>query len=503
MKRKEKDGLFWLLTVLLGLVVLVAGLIVSLGYYARGYNLRAVDMRQFARVEKEEQVYTVSVDADAIVRAFHLPDPKTRPLDLSRYPDVAAVYSLTFLVEPLEEGWHIQTASDRPDVAEDLHKGGLKLTHTEWTWTKEQMQAVYEQGIEYPRRISVQRFIRCSKNDQGAYVLTLDNQRLLRVCALSEDSPGYGAILSLGCYVTPTDTGFLVETSSTLENVSELLAAAGVRLTDTTWTYTLEEAEALYELTQAELAAAAPAPTAEPTAEPTAAQGLLTSLYHVNQVPYRRAIQEAKKERYGKLLNSSQVVGEWFFVAKEAAARPGNCFRLLYEIATDAGKEYLLASLYDIQADIAPAAAQVTLQKVASLQEGSFNGDLPADSFTVDTLHGGSLVFAEDKGASPFSSDGLVFPDSLTRPLTEADICSLPTREDLTLLQVLGYARNEIFARCGNRFSDTSVYTKFYANYPWFQPKGSITLGAIRDSYPVAAENVDFIRSMEKLLSEG
>ena len=113
------------------------------------------------------------------------------------------------------------------------------------------------------------------------------------------------------------------------------------------------------------------------------------------------------------------------------------------------------------------------------------------------------MVYAEDKGASPFSGDGLVFPNSLTEQVTAEDIWSLPVPADKTLYQVLGYARNEIFARNGNQFSDTSVYTKFYSNYAWFQPKGSVSTGAIKEKYPVAVENINFIKSMEKLIKEG
>ena len=74
---------------------------------------------------------------------------------------------------------------------------------------------------------------------------------------------------------------------------------------------------------------------------------------------------------------------------------------------------------------------------------------------------------------------------------------------DRTLLELLGFGRNEIFARCGNKFSDTSVYTRFYANYPWYQPKGSVSFTTIQTKYQVAAENIDFLKAMEKLIKEG
>ena len=256
MRTKGKQVLFMALTVVLCLAVLAAGVVLVLSYYKKGQNLRAVDMQKYAKVEMEDEVYTVSVDADAIVKDFHLPNPKNTTLDLSRYPDVATIYSLTFLVTPRTEGgWLVQTGSDRTTAADDLRKGGLKLVNTEWTWTEQDMKTAYRAGLEYPRRLSMKKYVLCGKNSMGGYVLTVDHERLLRACGwdLPDDEAtrkahtGYKAVLSLGYYVTPLLEGFLVETSSTLENVYALLLDNGVRLTDTTWTYTLAEVEALYE----------------------------------------------------------------------------------------------------------------------------------------------------------------------------------------------------------------------------------------------------------------
>ena len=256
MGTKGRQALFTILTALLCLVVLAAGGLISYGYYSRGMNLRAVDMQKYAKVEMEDEVYTVSVDADAIVKDMHLPDPKNTTLDLSRYPDVATVYSLTFLVTPQDTGgWLIQTGSDRATAAEDLRKGGRKLVNTEWTWTEQDMKTAYRSGLEYPRRLSMKKYVLCGKNSMGGYVLTVDHERLLRATGwdLPDDEAtrkahtGYKAVLSLGYYVTPLLEGYLVETSSTLENVYAMLLDNGVRLTDTTWVYTLEEVETLYD----------------------------------------------------------------------------------------------------------------------------------------------------------------------------------------------------------------------------------------------------------------
>ena len=256
MSAKGRQTLFMVLTGLLCLAVLAAGVILAVGYYAQGRNLRAVDIRKYAKVEMEDEVYTLSVDADAIVKDFHLPDPKSTNLDMDRYPDVAAVYSLEFVVTPRAEGgWTIQTGSQRTTAREDLKKGGLKLVNTEWVWTEQDMKAAYRAGLVYPRKLSMRKYVLCGKNSMGGYVLTVDHERMLRATGwdLPEDEAarkahtGYKAILSLGYFVQDQADGtFLVQTSSTLENVYDTLVANDVQLTDTTWTMTLEEVEALY-----------------------------------------------------------------------------------------------------------------------------------------------------------------------------------------------------------------------------------------------------------------
>ena len=518
METNGKQTLFLVLTWFLCLAVLAAGVVLCAGYYAKGHNLRAVDMTKYAKVEMEDEVYTVSVNADAIVKDFHLPNPKNTTLDLSRYPDVATVYSLTFLVTPREEGgWLIQTGSDRATAAVDLKKGGLKLTNTEWIWTEQDMKTAYRAGLEYPRRLSMTKYVLCGKNSMGGYVLTVDHERLLRACGwdLPDDEStrkthtGYKAVMSLGYYVTPLVQGFLVETSSTLENVYSMLLDNGVRLTDTTWTYTLEEVEALYDeqhQTPEEVAPEAEAVEPEPTTVPQALmadRGILTSLHQVDQTPVRTAIRQAKEKKYGNKLKSSEVIGNYFVVARTDDAEHGNCFRLVYRITTTAGKEYLVADAFDLRGEDGLPMADVRLTPKQSADEAMKIDDFDSAAYAVHVLTEGSMVYAEDDGASPFNGDGLLFPDSLTERITTGEVWSLAIPTDKTLLQLLGYGRNEIFARCGNKFADTSAYTRFYSNYPWYQPKSSVKYNTIKAKYPVAAENIDFIKTMEQLIKEG
>ena len=524
MGANKKQSLFMALTVLLCLAVLAAGVVLCVGYYAQGRNLRAVDMRRYAKVEMEDEVYTVFVDADAIVKDFHLPNPKNTTLDLNRYPDVATVYSLTFLVTPREEGgWLVQTGSDRPTASADLKKGGLKLVNTEWIWNEQDMKNAYRAGLEYPRKLSMKKYVLCGKNSVGGYVLTVDHERLLRACGwdLPDDEAtrkahtGYKAVLSLGYYVTPLVDGFLVETSSTLENVYNMLLDNGVRLTDTTWVYTLSEVGALYDEQHPALPEPTPGPETpyEPegyypestteTGAPQAGQRGLMSLYHVDQTPIRTAIRQAKVEKYGKRFKSSEVLAVYFVTAKTDEAEHANCFRLAYKITTTGGKEYLTADIYDLQADARPGAADVELSVKKSADEAARVDDFDLALYDVQPLMDGAMIYPEDGGTSPFNGDGLLFPDSLTERITEADVWELAIPADKTLLQLLGYGRNEIFARCGNKFPDTSIYTKFYSNYPWYQPKGSVSFDTIKKKYPVAAENIDFLKAMEQLIKEG
>ena len=514
MSTQAKQKLFVALTILLCLAVLAAGVLLSYGYYAQGRNLRPVDMKQYAKVEMEDEVYTVSVDADAIVKDFRLPNPKTTNLDLERYPDVAAVYSLTFLVTPREEGgWLVQTGSDRPNAAADLRKGGLKLVDTEWTWTEQDMKNAYRAGLEYPRRLSMKKYVLCGKNSTGGYVLTVDHERLLRATgwdlpadeATRKAHTGYKAVMSLGYYVTPLVEGFLVETSSTLESVYTMLLDNGVRLTDTTWTYTMAEVEEIYAEQHPPVPEEEPAPEADGDVQETFAQDgqPLMSLNHVDQTPIRAAIRAAKEQKYGQTFKSSEVVGNCFAVKKSDGAEHTNCFRLVYKIETTARTEYLVADLFDLVQGHTPAASEVRLTGKNSLEEAMGTGDFDPNLYTIQVLQEGSMVYPEDVGASPFNGDGLLFPESLTERITDAQVWSLPIPQDMTLLQLLGYARNEIFARNGNKFSDSSVYTRFYSNYTWYQPRGSISFNAIQAKYPVACENIEFFKTMEQLIKEG
>lgn len=256
-KNDTRRMVLQLVTALLCTGVLFAGILVCLYYFQSGGNLRYVNMPQYAQVDKDENGnYTLSVDVEGIIRDYHLPDPNTTELDLSRYPDVQALYSLSFLMTQEGENYHISTASTlSSNPSKALKKGSLVLKNTQWTWTESDMVAAYAKTLEGLRQISIQDYVRCGKNLEGGYLLTVDKERLLRYCRweLPEDEEelsqhkGYQAIMSLGFYVTETEGGYRVETTSTIPNVVEVLAGCGVEIRDTVWTWSLETIEALYE----------------------------------------------------------------------------------------------------------------------------------------------------------------------------------------------------------------------------------------------------------------
>ena len=91
-KTQTKRMILLLTAALLSFGVLMAGVLICLSYFESGGNLREVDMRRYVLTDKDEQgQFTFSVNADGIIHDFHLPDPKTTELDISRYTDVAAV----------------------------------------------------------------------------------------------------------------------------------------------------------------------------------------------------------------------------------------------------------------------------------------------------------------------------------------------------------------------------------------------------------------------------
>lgn len=68
-----------------------------------------------------------------------------------------------------------------------------------------------------------------------------------------------------------------------------------------------------------------------------------------------------------------------------------------------------------------------------------------------------------------FDENGFVFSDSNERYLTEEEVYELNDIEEYDFQTLLGYARNEIYARHGYAFNENGVYYPFYMQYDWYR----------------------------------
>lgn len=100
---------------------------------------------------------------------------------------------------------------------------------------------------------------------------------------------------------------------------------------------------------------------------------------------------------------------------------------------------------------------------------------------------------APQANGATFDANGFVFADSSERYLTMDDIANL--NKDM-----LGYARNEIFARNGNLFR-TDKYIEHYNSYDWYRNMPGKRYGV--EPYelnPIEQANVNLIREREEQL---
>ncbi len=67
-----------------------------------------------------------------------------------------------------------------------------------------------------------------------------------------------------------------------------------------------------------------------------------------------------------------------------------------------------------------------------------------------------------------FDNEGFIFGDSDTCLLTEEELYQLQGMEDYDFKTLLGFARNEIYARHGYEFNDEGIYYPHYMQYEWY-----------------------------------
>ena len=124
-------------------------------------------------------------------------------------------------------------------------------------------------------------------------------------------------------------------------------------------------------------------------------------------------------------------------------------------------------------------------------------------NYTVHTLNGGSMPFPENSGKSPFNDEGLVMPKSLNEQVSYDELWDIPASDEMTLLQLLGYARNEMFAQGGHQFGEGTNYLKFFSQYSWYHPDGKVSVDDLASQYPATRKNIESIKFLEKLIKEG
>lgn len=99
-----------------------------------------------------------------------------------------------------------------------------------------------------------------------------------------------------------------------------------------------------------------------------------------------------------------------------------------------------------------------------------------------------------------FDENGMVFPQSSEQYLAEDDLLSIDLPAGYTLGEMLGYARNEIYARHGHAFQNPE-YAAYYSQFDWYNslPKKEVTED---DFNSCELANVFLIKSLEARMGE-
>ena len=519
--RKLIGGLGTVLILLICAVVIVA-------HFVMGRNLQKIDIPTYVEAARDgEGGYTFTLNVERMLFGEHLIDPPEEEAD--RYPEIKALKTLGVRASEQNGVYSFETisTSTEKNFTETLRKGGIKLVHTQWTWTREQVAALMNEQHTTTVRLNYADYIVTKRDNDGSFTAALDLVRMIRDAKIDPNAdastdPGMRALKSLGIACAKNADGWLLQATSSSETVNNDLSAAGIQITNTQWTWTDAQMEAHLGTLET------PTPTVEPTAEPsgeptetavaeatpteqatptpTAAQETpqhpdkaITTLYHFDQTSVRTAIRDAKKTYYGSRFQSGSVKYNYFAVGTDETAH-ANVFRVVYAITTTGGTEYLIADVYDLESETGYTIEDVHLSTLTDRGQAKSTEDLKG--YTIHTLNGGSMVFAENKGKDPFDKNGLVMEKSITEELTTDELWDIPQTADLTLLDLLGYARNEMFARAGNKYSNGN-YAKHFSKYSWYHPTGKISVDDLAEIYPVTRKNINTIRTLEKLIADG
>lgn len=504
----------------LAVIALIAACLI-VAYFAFGGNLHQVRIPEYVVITRVGDHYSFSIDAEQIIWDRHLPNPPEK--ELAAYPEISAIRSLDLLVTQEGNTYRFETisTSDDPNFERALRSAGIVLKNTQWTWTEaEVIGARATQKNDGFIVLSLPEFVTIGRGWDGRFTAEVDHETMLAACAFDlpldpEQHSGYRAIMSLSVGLSETDGGYRLQAQSGLSSIMELLAENRVRITDTQWTWTeAEMAERAGEqpnATDVPSAAAAeatpeahethetPAPT-EPPSNSTSRTNAIKSLYGFDQTAVRVAIRKAKEQYYGDRFESGTVLRNYFAVGT-ASTPHANCFRIVYDITSTDGPEYLVADVYDLWSETGYTAGDVELRTYGSRAEAIATTDLR--DYTLYTLNGGSLVFPENAGVSPFDENGFVCAHSVTTALTYDELWDIPATNELTLLQLLAYARNEMFARAGHEFDSSGSYYRHFSQYDWYEPSGKVTASELAARWPATASNTSTIKFLESLIKEG
>jgi hypothetical protein len=521
------------------LIMLICAVVIG-AHFLTGRSLQRIDVSEYAVVKSDgADGYTAELDVDRLITMERLHNPTETEKAL--YPEIAAIKGLALRVTPKGDGFELETVTAGTDPTALLRKNGLRLINTKWTMSKAEMAAAAGEQAAESKDLTFSNYVRTARGENGAYTAALDYQSLFRDAGVDPTADpntnrAAKALRSLDVICQKTENGYRIQTASTLPTVKEDLMTAGIRLMHTQWTWTEAEMEAhLGTATPLEAPVTAapetpvpetpapetsetPAPetsalatpsgtdhdvpdtTPETSAAPARNTDAIDSLYGFDQTEVRKAIRAAKEQKYGAKIDASEILYNCFAVGNDQTAH-GNVFRIVYKITLSSGSEYLVADVYDLESETGYKADDVKLTVETSRTAAKNTDDLK--DYKLYTLEGGSMVFPENKDKSPFDKDGLVKAKSLSESLSYDELWDIPATEEMTLLKLLGYARNEMFARGGHKFSDTSNYYKYFKQFSWYKPTGKVTADDLAKMYPSTKKNITTIKFLETLIKEG
>lgn len=517
------------------LVLLICAVVIG-AHFLTGRNLQRIDVSSYTTVKGDgANGYVATLDIDRLIERERLHNPTESEREL--YPEIEALKGLSVRITQRGDLYEMETVTTGEDPTALLKKRGIRLVNTKWSLQGAEMRAAASQQPVKNNDLDFSAYVKTARTADG-YTAAVDTARLLKDAGVDPNAdpnldPGARAIRSLDVACKKTGNGYSMQTTSTLQTVMEDLAAAGIRIVNTQWTWTEAEMEAhlgtvtppqtpvqpetsapttpsgTFNDVPGKTPAATPAPTtpsgtyndeASFTPKPQRNADAIDSLYGFDQTEVRTAIRAAKEQKYGSSYESSEIRYNYFAVGNESAEH-GNVFRIVYNITTSGGTEYLIADVYDLELETGYTANDVHLTVEKDRSAAKSTADLK--DYTVYTLSEGSMVFPENKDKSPFDKDGLVMAKSIKESVSYDELWDIPATDEMTLLKLLGYARNEMFARGGHKFNDTSNYYKYFKQFSWYKPTGSVSADALAEQYPATKKNITTIKFLENLIKNG